>query len=117
MAEFSISQTARQLQRSVMRDLMKYAVDPDMISMAGGLPASECLPVDALRECADRVLTRDGARALQYGPPYPPLREWIANYMQKQGWDYCITARQNSHHRLRALLGLAIPMLAKTFFL
>ncbi len=105
MAEFSISQTARQLQRSVMRDLMKYAVNPDIVSMAGGLPASECLPVHALRDCADRVLTRDGARALQYGPPYQPLREWIANYMQKQGVD--CTAEQ-IHITNGAQQGLAI---------
>ncbi len=105
MAHFNISKTARQLQRSVMRDLMKYAVDPDIVSMAGGLPASECLPVEVLQDCADRVLSRDRSEALQYGPPFEPLKEWIANYMQKQGVD--CTAEQ-IHITNGAQQGLAI---------
>ena len=105
MAHFNISKIARQLQRSVMRDLMKYAVDPDIVSMAGGLPASECLPVEVLQDCADRVLRRDRSEALQYGPPFQPLKEWIANYMQKQGVD--CTAEQ-IHITNGAQQGLAI---------
>jgi 2-aminoadipate transaminase len=70
-----------------MRDLMALAVSPDVISFAGGLPASDHLPLEQLRTCFDAVLTRDGARALQYGPPYVPLREWLAAYMQRRGVD------------------------------
>jgi DNA-binding transcriptional MocR family regulator len=35
--------------------------------------------------CLEAVLTQDGSRALQYGPAYLPLREWIAAYMQRRG--------------------------------
>jgi 2-aminoadipate transaminase len=68
-----------------MRELLRFAVDPDVISLAGGLPASECLPLDGLRECLDHVLERDGPKALQYSPQHPDLRSWIAEYMGSRG--------------------------------
>ncbi|HEX2110714.1 MAG TPA: PLP-dependent aminotransferase family protein [Gaiellaceae bacterium] len=51
-----------------------------VISFARGFPGPDLLPVGEFGECARRALERDGARALNYGPPggYPPLREWIA---------------------------------------
>ncbi len=85
MSQFQLSKTATELKRSVMRDLIPLAVQPGVISLAGGLPTNECLPVDELRSCTDRVLSRDGFRALQYGPPFAPLRDWLAEYMRSQG--------------------------------
>ena len=85
MGKTRLSETARLLKRSVMRDLMKHAVDPEIISLAGGFPANDCIPVEAFQASIDRVLTRDGYRALQYGPPYMPLREWLAAYMNERG--------------------------------
>ena len=51
-----------------------------MISFARGVPAPECLPVEALADCARTVLERDGATVLSYGPSpgYRPLIEWLA---------------------------------------
>jgi 2-aminoadipate transaminase len=50
-----------------------------MISFARGVPASECLPVGELADCARAVFEQDGETALNYGPPggYGPLREWL----------------------------------------
>jgi 2-aminoadipate transaminase len=76
-----LSREGYNLQRSVMRDLLRFAVDPNVISLAGGLPAGECLPLEGLRECLDTVLTRDGPRALQYSPQHLELRTWIAGHM------------------------------------
>jgi 2-aminoadipate transaminase len=73
------------LKRSVMRELLALAVDPQIISLAGGLPASTLLPLDDIRRCLDEVLKKEGARALQYSPPYKPLREWIAEWMARRG--------------------------------
>jgi 2-aminoadipate transaminase len=61
------------------------AVDPGIVSLAGGLPASELLPTAELRACIDAVIERDGPRALQYSPPWEPLREWIATFMRSKG--------------------------------
>ncbi len=80
-----LSREGTNLQRSVMRELLRFAVDPNVISLAGGLPASEHLPLEGLRESIDRVLSRDGPRALQYSPQLPELREWIAEYMVSRG--------------------------------
>src|SRR5688500_7449811 len=82
---FPLSEVAQHLPRSVMRDLIALASQPEVISFAGGLPAADCLPLDDLTTCIDAVLTAEGRRALQYGPPYQPLREWIAGYMQGRG--------------------------------
>jgi 2-aminoadipate transaminase len=50
------------------------------ISFARGIPAPECLPVEALADCAKAAIERDGSVALSYGSTlgYPPLREWLA---------------------------------------
>jgi 2-aminoadipate transaminase len=73
------------LQRSVMRELLALAVDPKIISLAGGLPASELLPLAQIRQCFDQVLDEDGPRALQYSPPSQDLKTWIAEWMGAQG--------------------------------
>src|SRR5687768_8930849 len=51
-----------------------------MISLARGVPAPECLPVEELADCARVALERDGHTILSYGSAggYPPLRAWIA---------------------------------------
>jgi 2-aminoadipate transaminase len=53
---------------------------PGMISLAGGLPAPQSFPAEALRAAFDAVLATDAAQALQYSTTegHPPLREWIA---------------------------------------
>ena len=52
----------------------------ETISLARGVPAPECIPVEELADCARAALLTDGATALSYGSPagYLPLREWIA---------------------------------------
>jgi 2-aminoadipate transaminase len=82
---FRLSREGTNLQRSVMRELLRFAVDPNVISLAGGLPASEHLPLDGIKDCLNEVLARDGPRALQYSPQHLELREWIAGYMGSRG--------------------------------
>ncbi|TMK67641.1 MAG: PLP-dependent aminotransferase family protein [Actinobacteria bacterium] len=50
------------------------------ISFARGIPGPDLLPIDVFGECARQAAARDGAIALNYGPPggYPPLRGLIA---------------------------------------
>ena len=50
------------------------------ISLARGIPAPECLPVEELADCARVAIERDGRTILSYGSPsgYGPLREWLA---------------------------------------
>ena len=53
----------------------------NQISFARGVPGPDLLPIEELGECAKAALARDGATALNYGPPlgYEPLRTWIAD--------------------------------------
>ena len=67
----------RQLRPSTIREILKVAAQPEIISFAGGLPAPELFPVDAVRAAADNMLALHGREALQYGPSegLPALRE------------------------------------------
>lgn len=77
----------RQLRPSTIREILKVTAQPEIISFAGGLPAPELFPVEAVRAAADEVLAHSGREALQYGPSegFPLLREWIAEEMQRRG--------------------------------
>jgi 2-aminoadipate transaminase len=85
--EHHFSRAAYTLESSIIREILKHSNQPGVISFAGGLPAPDLFPVDELREAADRVLTRFGTQALQYGLSmgYPPLREFIAERLTTHG--------------------------------
>lgn len=87
MDTYALSAEARTLERSVMRELLKRATAPGVISLAGGLPDSALLPASEIAECAAAVLRRDGGAALQYRPMFEPLRAWIADHMRQRGVD------------------------------
>jgi 2-aminoadipate transaminase len=79
--------TKQRLRSSAIRDLLAVTAQPDVISFAGGLPAPELFPVEALRASFDAVLREDGRAALQYGPTegHRPLREYIASRLATRG--------------------------------
>lgn len=75
------------MQSSVIRELLKLTLQPDIISFAGGLPAPEFFPIREFDEASKHVLRTQGQIALQYSPTegYPPLKEFLADYMCKYG--------------------------------
>src|SRR5579875_3732412 len=77
----------RRLQSSDIRDLLAVTARPDVISLAGGLPAPELFPVEGMRASFDAVLAHDGANALQYGPTegHAPLRAYLAERLARRG--------------------------------
>ncbi|OBZ09289.1 PLP-dependent aminotransferase family protein [Bacillus sp. FJAT-26390] len=79
---YRFSSRVSQLKSSAVRDILKLTQGKDMISFAGGLPAEELFPVQAVREAADRVFAA-GPSALQYGltEGYLPLREQLCERM------------------------------------
>ncbi len=52
---------------SIIREFLKDGRRPDLISLAGGLPANDCIPVEHISAALERVITRKGACAFQYG--------------------------------------------------
>jgi 2-aminoadipate transaminase len=79
----------QKISSSVIREMLKITEQPDVISLAGGMPAPEVFPYDEVREACDRVLTNNGQYALQYGSTegYLPLREMIARHTCRYGID------------------------------
>jgi 2-aminoadipate transaminase len=85
--QWQFSRRAEQLQSSVIREILKVTVRPEVISFAGGLPSPATFPVERMRAAYDSVLSKQGKVALQYGPSdgYAPLREWIAQSLSTDG--------------------------------
>ncbi|MHB0858614.1 MAG: aminotransferase-like domain-containing protein [Anaerolineae bacterium] len=72
---------------SVIREILKCAQAPGLISMAGGWPEADLFPVDQMDQVCHDVLTRMPCESLQYGltDGLPPLRQAIAEYMTEWG--------------------------------
>lgn len=77
----------KRMQSSVIRELLKLTVQPEIISFAGGLPAPEFFPVREFQEACRYVLDVSGPAALQYSPSegYVPLKEFLGEAMSKYG--------------------------------
>jgi 2-aminoadipate transaminase len=81
--------------RSFIREILKAAIDPDIISFAGGLPNRALFPVDELHEASEHVFKEQGRTVLQYSNSEGliELRGWIADrYRLRHGID--ISAEQ-----------------------
>ena len=72
------------LKGSEIRELLKLAGDPKVISFAGGLPAREFFPVEGMKNAAVAVMEESGADAMQYSSTegFPALRQKIADRMK-----------------------------------
>ena len=73
-----------ELRTSDIREILKVTQHPEVISFAGGLPASELFPTAELAELARDLLLSDGAKALQYAPTegLAVLRQLIADRLR-----------------------------------
>ena len=62
---------------SAIREMFKRMADPEIISLAGGNPASELFPSDELSKIAGKILMTSPTSALQYGTTdgYPKMKE------------------------------------------
>ena len=84
---WQLARRAERLEPSVIREILKVTERPGIISLAGGLPAPESFPVEAMRDACQRVLTDTPREALQYAASegYGPLRDWVAAQLVTQG--------------------------------
>src|SRR5437763_1322850 len=81
------AQRTEGMRASDIREILKVTAQPEVISLAGGLPAPELFPVDEYRRAFEWVLETAGPVALQYGPSegYWPLRQFIAERLGRSG--------------------------------
>ena len=78
-------------QADFLNGILAAAADPSVISFAGGLPNPASFPIDAMEKATNKVLEKDGVRALQYNSAqgYLPLRQYIAKrYKDRMGLDF-----------------------------
>jgi len=75
------------LSTSEVRALFAVASRPEVVSLAGGMPAVSALPLDTVAESMARVMADRGPAALQYGSGQgtPELREHILEIMALEG--------------------------------
>lgn len=81
------AQRTKGIKSSAIRELLKFTQRPEVISFAGGLPASDVFPTARFRDACCKVLEREPHLALQYGATegYEPLREMIARHIARYG--------------------------------
>jgi 2-aminoadipate transaminase len=71
---------------SVIREMLAVTGRSDIISFAGGLPDMRVFPVQQIAEATQRVMSREGAAALQYGTTegHEGLKQHIVGMMAEQ---------------------------------
>lgn len=83
----TLARRTRGVSTSAVREILKVAERPDVLSFAGGLPAPELFPVEQIARAHATVFAREGDAALQYSitEGFGPLREWLAADLQSRG--------------------------------
>lgn len=81
---YQFSNRIMTLKPSPIRESMKFAVKPGVISFAQGNPSPEAFPMDAIRSIINYLLDSDPAPLLQYGTTegYAPLRQTLKDRMK-----------------------------------
>ena len=77
------------IKASAIRELLKLAANPDLISLGGGLPSPESFPLDLVMELTEKVINKYGSTALQYDTTegFTPLRRALIDYVKTKGVD------------------------------
>jgi len=72
------------VKRSALQDMLAEASRPGVLSLALGLPAPELFPSADYMRATAHVISND-PRALQYSPPFQPLKSQIVELMAQRG--------------------------------
>jgi 2-aminoadipate transaminase len=85
--EYRYAQRMKGMKSSIVREILKVSSQPDVISLAGGMPAPELFPLEEVEQACVNVLRKHGSSALQYSMSegYVPLREFIVQKMARYG--------------------------------
>jgi 2-aminoadipate transaminase len=76
-----IAAAALQATDTTVRDLVRAASDPALMSLAAGVPALDCFPRDAFQRAMNHVITTSGEAAWRHGPTegMPQFRAALAD--------------------------------------
>lgn len=83
--KYEVSKRMSDIKGSAIREIFKYAQDPEVISLAGGNPAPELFPNEELAVIAGEMLSKQPVLSLQYGVTegYTPLRDAVKARLKK----------------------------------
>jgi len=89
------SEISKGLKGSAVRELLKYAEKPDVISFGGGMPNPLSFPIKDVEDIVHYILENYGAKALQYGSTegVEELRELISTRLNSK---YNFNARKEN---------------------
>lgn len=84
--EYKFSDRVSNLKPSAIREIFKYAADPEVVSLSAGNPSPDAFPAKAIEEISAKVLAEDPIKVLQYSVSegYTPLRQHLMEYMKKE---------------------------------
>jgi len=84
---WTLAPRAHRMNPSPIREILKLAERPGVISLAGGFPSPQTFPAEVIRDVAQHVLRDDPQKVLQYAASegFAPLREWIAQHLARDG--------------------------------
>ena len=76
----------RHMSRSAIREILKVASQPGVISLAGGVPAPESFPLELMHHLSRDVIQKYAHRAFQYDltEGFTPLREALAPHLMQR---------------------------------
>ncbi|MBQ8538656.1 MAG: aminotransferase class I/II-fold pyridoxal phosphate-dependent enzyme, partial [Ruminococcus sp.] len=83
---YNFSDKVLALKPNAIREILKSASDPGVISLSAGNPAPDAFPVDAIKEISANLLNENPIGVLQYGisDGYTPLRETLKKYLSEE---------------------------------
>lgn len=81
------SQRSKWMSSSIIREILKFAQQPDIISLAGGWPDAALFPVKEMDQIVHDALMHNAGPALQYGVTegYKPFRSALTELMATRG--------------------------------
>ena len=81
------SERAAHIRQSAVRDVFDISLRPGLVSLAGGSPYLQSLPMERLAATAANIISEHGLTALQYGPGQgtEELRTQICEVMAAEG--------------------------------
>lgn len=84
--KYTFSNKVSNLKPSAIREIFKYAADPEVISLSAGNPAPEAFPTKEIAEISAKILAENPIGALQYSVTegYTPLRNHLKSYMKSK---------------------------------
>jgi len=85
--EALLARRTHRMEASAIREILKVASSPGIVSLAGGLPAAESFPLEIMEELTGAVLSRYGSQALQYGASegFGPLQDALVPHLATRG--------------------------------